>query len=57
MALFQRYQNLLAAQKALETIRLPQAQYVAQVETLRKLHARIRSLRTQVQERRKNTGS
>ena len=29
VALFQRYQNLLAAQKALETIRLPQAQYVA----------------------------
>ena len=57
VALFQRYQNLLAAQKALETIRLPQAQYVAQVETLRKLYARIRSLRTQVQERRKNAES
>jgi len=39
-------------EKALESIRLPQAQYVAQVETLRKLYARIRSLRTQVQERR-----
>ena len=57
VALFQRYQNLLAAQKALETVRLPQAQYVAQVETLRKLYARIRSLRTQVQERRKNAES
>jgi chromosome segregation protein len=57
VALFQRYQNLLAAQKALETVRLPQAQYVAQVETLRKLYARIRSLRTQVQERRKSAES
>jgi chromosome segregation ATPase len=55
VALLQRYQNLLAAQKALETIRLPQAQYVAQVEMLRKLYARIRSLRTQVQERRKSS--
>ena len=53
VTLFQRYQNLLAAQKALETVRLPQAQYVAQVESLRKLYARIRSLRTQVRERRK----
>jgi chromosome segregation ATPase len=57
VALFQRYQNLLAAQKALETIRLPQAQYVAQVETLRRLYARIRTLRTQAQERRKNAAS
>jgi chromosome segregation protein len=55
VALFQRHQNLLAAQKALETVRLPQAQYVAQVEALRKLYARIRSLRTQVQERRKSS--
>jgi chromosome segregation protein len=53
VTLFQRYQNLLAAQKALETVRLPQAQYVAQVESLRKLYARIRSLRLQVRERRK----
>src|SRR5919197_1105553 len=57
VALFQRYQNLLAAQKALETVRLPQAQYVAQVETLRKLYARIRSLRAQVRERRKSAES
>jgi chromosome segregation protein len=57
VALFQRHQSLLAAQKALETIRLPQAQYVAQVEALRKLYTRIRSLRTQVQERRKSYGS
>ena len=57
VALLQRYQNLLAAQKALETVRLPQAQYVAQVETLRKLAARMRSLRTQVQERRRSAAS
>jgi chromosome segregation protein len=57
VALFQRYQSLLAAQKALETVRLPQAQYAAQVETLRKLYARMRSVRTQVQQRRKNAES
>jgi chromosome segregation protein len=32
VTLFQRHQNLLAAHKALETVRLPEAQYVAQVE-------------------------
>jgi chromosome segregation protein len=53
VTLFQRYQNLLAAQKALETVRLPQAHYVAQVESLRKLYTQIRALRTQVRERRK----
>jgi chromosome segregation protein len=52
VALLQRYQNLVAAQNALETIRLPQAQYVAQLEMLRKLYARIRMLRVQVRERR-----
>jgi chromosome segregation ATPase len=52
VALLQRYQNLLAAQKALETIRLPQAEYVAHVESLRRLYAQVRALRTQVRERR-----
>ncbi len=50
--LYQRYQNLVAAQKALETIRLPQAQYVEQLEALRALYARIRTLRVQARERR-----
>ncbi len=52
VALYQRYQSLIAAQKALETIRLPQAQYVSEVESLRKLYARIRTLRAQMRERR-----
>ena len=52
VALLQRYQNLVAAQKALESIRLPQAQYVAQLDTLRRLYARLRTLRVQVRERR-----
>ena len=57
VALFQRYHNLLAAQKALESVRLPQAQYVTQVEALRKLYAHIRTLRTQGQQRRKSSES
>src|ERR671922_2505788 len=52
VALYQRYQSLIAAQKALETIRLPQAKYVSQVESLRKLYAHIHTLRAQVRERR-----
>lgn len=52
VVLYQRYQHLLAAQKALETIRLPQAEYVAQVESVRRLYAQFRTLRTQVRERR-----
>lgn len=52
VALYQRYQSLVAAQRALETIRLPQADYVAQVESLRRLYSQIRTRRTQVCERR-----
>jgi DNA repair exonuclease SbcCD ATPase subunit len=52
VVMYQRYQNLVAAQKALETIRLPQAEYVGHVESLRRLYGQIRTLRTQVQERR-----
>jgi chromosome segregation protein len=52
VALYQRYQHLLDAQKALETVRLPQADYVAHVESLRRAYAQVRALRAQVRERR-----
>lgn len=48
VASYQRYQSLLDAQRMLETVRLPQAEYVEQVEALRELYAQMRTLRGQV---------
>ena len=52
VALYQRYHSLLDARKMLETVRLPQADYVEQVEGLRDLYGRMRALRSQVKDHR-----
>ncbi|MBI3327104.1 MAG: AAA family ATPase [Nitrospinae bacterium] len=52
VALYQRYQSLIEARKTLETVRIPQAHYVDQLEALRDLYSRMRALGAQVRERR-----
>jgi chromosome segregation ATPase len=52
VASYQRYRHLVAAQTALESVRLPQADYVGQVEALRQAYGQIRALRAQLRERR-----